>query len=161
MAGVAFDSTYLIDLFNAKIAGDRRAALDHLIGELSKSKIRILIPSPCFTELLIQSGKARDQYIQKLNGSKSFEVIPFDRRAATECALLLADAWAKKLQSGITKTKFKYDWMIVACASSRGIKKIYSDDVDINRCAATIGIQTISQKTLPVPAESRQLRIPD
>lgn len=83
MAGVAFDSTFLIDLFNPKIAGDNRAALDHLIKDLSKSRTRILIPSPCLTELLIQAGRARDEYVQRLGNSSSFEVIPFDRRAAT------------------------------------------------------------------------------
>ena len=123
MAGVAFDSTYLIDLFNPKIAGDKRAALDHLIKDLSKSRTRILIPSPCLTELLIQAGRARDEYVQRLGNSISFEVIPFDRRAATECALLLADAWDTKTQRRVTHTKFKFDWMVVTCAASRVSKK--------------------------------------
>jgi predicted nucleic acid-binding protein len=161
MAGVAFDSTYLIDLFNPKIAGNRRAALDHLVQGLSKSRIRILIPSPCLTELLIQAGKARDEYVQKLGNSSTFEVIPFDRRAATECALLLAEAWDSKTQRNITHTKFKFDWMIVACAASRGVKQIYSDDDDIARCSAQVSIQTVAQKNLPVPSDSLQLRIPD
>lgn len=161
MANVAFDSTYLIDLFNPKLAGDQRAALDHLIHDLSKARVRILIPSPCLTELLIRAGKARDQYVQRLGNASSFEVIPFDRRAATECALLLEDAWDSKSQRDITRTKFKFDWMIVACAASRGVQKIYTDDDDILRCAAQVGIQAIAQKNLMVPSESRQLRIPD
>jgi len=102
--------------------------LDHLVQGLSKSRTRILIPSPCLTELLVRAGKARDEYVQKLGNSSTFEVIPFDRRAATECALLLADAWDSKTQRDIARTKFKYDWMIVACAASRGVKEIYSDD---------------------------------
>lgn len=161
MANVAFDSTYLIDLFNPKLAGDQRAALDHLIHDLSKARVRILIPSPCLTELLIRAGKARDQYVQRLGNASSFEVIPFDRRAATECALLLEDAWDSKSQRDITRTKFKFDWMIVACAASRGVQKIYTDDDDILRCAAQVGIQAIAQKNLMMPSESRQLRIPD
>ena len=64
-------------------------------------------------------------------------------------------------RSPFTRTKFKYDWMIVACAASRGVQKIYTDDIDILRCAAKVGIQAIAQKVLMVPAESRQLRIPD
>ena len=88
-------------------------------------------------------------------------MIAFDRRAATECAILLGEAWDKKTQRSITRTKFKYDWMVVACAASRGAQKIYSDDIDIARCAAQVNIQTLSQKDLPIPAESRQLRIPD
>ena len=92
--------------------------------------------------------------------SSSFEIIPFDRRAATECALLLEDAWDVKLKRDITRTKFKYDWMIVACAASRGVQKIYSDDDDISRCAAQVGIQAIAQKNLVFPSDSRQQRIP-
>jgi rRNA-processing protein FCF1 len=92
MAGVVFDSTFLIDLFNPKVTGDQRAALDHLITGLSKSGVRILIPSPCLTELLIRADKARDQYVQRLSDSSSFEVIAYDRRAATECAILLEAA---------------------------------------------------------------------
>jgi predicted nucleic acid-binding protein len=157
MAGTAFDSTYLIDLFNPKIAGNKRAALDHLVQGLSKSRTRILIPSPCLTELLIRAGKARDAYVQKLGNSSTFEVIPFDRRAATECALLLADAWDSKTQRDIARTKFKYDWMIVACAASRGVKEIYFDDQDIARCAAQVNIQTIAQKDLNAPQGSLPL----
>ena len=161
MAGVVFDSTYLIDLFNPRLHGDKRVALDFLVSELSKTRVRIQIPSPCLTELLIRAGTARDKYVQLLGGSNAFDVIAFDRRAATECALLLEAAWDSKTQKGITKTKFKYDWMIVACASSRGVQRIYSDDVDILRCATEVGIKTIKQSELSIPAESRQLRIPD
>ncbi len=160
MAGVVFDSTFLIDLLNPKIAGNQRATLDHLVSSLSKARVRILIPSPCLTELLIRAGKARDQYVQKLSNTSSFEVIAFDRRAATECALLLEEAWDRKSQNAISRTKFKYDWMIVACAASRGVQKIYSDDGDVARCAAQVNIQTIAQTKLIIPPESRQTRIP-
>jgi predicted nucleic acid-binding protein len=161
MSCVVFDSTFLIDLFNSKLGGDKRAALDHLVQSLSKSRIRILIPSPCLTELLVRAGKARDEYVQLLSNTSRFEVIAFDRRAATECAILLDEAWDKKLQRGITLTKFKYDWMIVACAASRNATKIYSDDGDVARCASARGIQTFTQKELPIPPESRQMQILD
>ena len=161
MASVAFDSTYLIDLFNPRLHGDKRLALDSLVAELSKTKVRIQIPSPCLTELLIRAGTARDKYLQRLGSSSAFEIIPYDRRAATECALLLEAAWDSKTQKTITKTKFKFDWMIVACISSRNVQRIYSDDADILRCATHVGIQTIKQSDLKIPPESRQLRIPD
>lgn len=105
MAGVVFDSTYLIDLFNPKLTGDRRAA--------------------------------------------------------TECALLLAEAWDSKTQKAVTRTKFKFDWMIVACAASRDVQRIYTDDADIQRCASLRGVQTVRQTDLRVPPGSRQMRIPE
>jgi len=161
MAGVVFDSTYLIDLFNPKLHGDKRAALDFLVTELSKARTRILIPSPCLTELLIRAGTARDKYLQLLRSSSAFEVFPFDQRAAMECALLLEAAWDSKSQKAISRTKFKFDWMIVACAASRNAQRIYSDDGDIWRCAEQVGIPTVKQSELPIPSEARQLRIPD
>ena len=161
MADVVFDSTYLIDLFNPRLQPDQRAALDFLVATLSKSRIRIQIPAPCLTELLILAGPARDKYVQLLGSGSAFDVIAFDKRSATECALLLEAAWNVKTKKGITKTKFKYDWMIVACASSRGVQRIYSDDADILRCATQVGIQTIKQSDLQVPPESRQARIPE
>jgi hypothetical protein len=161
MAGVVFDSTYLIDLFNPRLQGGRRAALDFLVAELSKTRTRILIPSPCLTELLVRAGTARDKYLQQLQSSSAFEVIPYDRRAATECALLLEAAWDVKNQKAVSRTKFKFDWMIVACAASRNVQRIYSDDGDILRCATQVPIQTVKQADLPVPSSARQLRIPD
>ena len=77
MAGVAFDSTYLIDLFNPRLQADKRAALDLLVAELSKTRVRIQIPSPCLTELLIRAGAARDKYVQQLGSSSAFDDIPF------------------------------------------------------------------------------------
>jgi len=124
MAGVVFDSTFLIDLFNPRLHGDKRAALDFLVTELSKARTRILIPSPCLTELLIRAGTAKDKYVQKLGSSSAFDIIPYDRRAATECALLLEEAWDSKTQKAVSRTKFKFDWMIVACASSRNVQRI-------------------------------------
>lgn len=161
MAGVVFDTTYLIDLFNPRLHGDKRAALDHLIEGLSKARVRVLIPTPTLTELLVKAGKARDEYVRQLGTGTAFDITPFDRRAATECALLLEKAWDSKLHKGVTRTKFKFDWMIVACAASRGVNRIYSDDTDIRRYAADAGIQTIGQSELIAPSSSRQLKLED
>ena len=63
---VVFDSTYLIDLFNPKLQGDQRLALDQLIAELSRAKTRVLIPAPCITELLVYAGAAATDYNDRL-----------------------------------------------------------------------------------------------
>ena len=49
----------------------------------------------------------------------------------------------------------------MACAASRGVKEIYSDDEDIARCAAQVSIRVIAQKELSVPSDTRQLRLPE
>ena len=156
---VVFDSTYLIDLFNPKLQGDQRLALDQLIAELSRAKTRVLIPAPCITELLVYAGAAATDYNNRLNRSPAFEVVPFDRRAATDCASLLADAWAKKQHRKVTHTKFKYDWMVTACATSRGVKTVYSDDADIAACAKAVGIRVVRQADLLDPPNAAQPRL--
>ena len=83
VSGAVFDSTYLIDLFNPRLQGDKRVALDFLVAELSKTRVRIQIPSPCLTELLVRAGSARDKYVEQLGSSSAFEIISYDRRAAT------------------------------------------------------------------------------
>jgi predicted nucleic acid-binding protein len=154
---VVFDSTFLIDLFNPAVSGDQRAALEALVEDLEKASSRILIPAPCLTELLVHAGKAGDPYMKVLGGTSPFDVIPFDKRAATECALLLKEAWGRKTSAKITKTKFKYDWMVVACAASRNITVIYSEDADIARAAVAARIRVVKQSDLVVPAKARQI----
>lgn len=157
---VVLDSTFLIDLFNPAVGGDQRAALDGLVKDLEQSRSRILIPAPCVTELLVLGGKAGDAFQKVLGGSSGFDVIPFDKRAATECGILLKEAWDRKSGTKITKTKFKYDWMVVACAASRNVGVIYSDDGDIGRAAASAKIKVIKQKELPLPEAARQHDLP-
>ena len=64
---VVFDSTYLIDLFNDKLGGDQRIALDGLIDNLTRNRTRVLIPAPCMTELLVHAGAAATDYNERLN----------------------------------------------------------------------------------------------
>ena len=107
---VAFDATVLVDFFDRKLNGDRRARLDDLVATLEKSKIKIVIPTPALTEVLIRAGKAREAIYNLLVRKSAFEVAPFDAKAAMECSILLEDAWSATEKRGITKTKFKFDW---------------------------------------------------
>lgn len=157
---VVFDSTILIDLFNPKVKGDQRAALDGLLDDLHQARSTVLIPAPCLAELLVCADKAGAAYSKAFGNSSAFEVIPFDTRAATECAILLKQAWAATAAKKVSKTKFKYDWMIVACAASRNVTVIYSDDSDIVRAASTANIRVIGQSELEVPEKTRQLDLP-
>ena len=88
---VAFDAPVLVDFFNTKLSGDRRAKLDDLVATLEKSKTKIVIPTPALTEVLIRAGKAREEIYNLLVRKSAFEVAPFDARAAMECSILLED----------------------------------------------------------------------
>ena len=153
---VAFDATILIDLFNPHLKGDRRAKLDNLVVELQKKRTKILIPTPALTELMVCAGKAREGIHQKLSGKSPFQITPFDSRAAMECALLLEDALNAGEKRQLTKTKFKFDWQIVAIAASHAATVIYSDDGDIARYGKRAHLGVIKTDDLPLPASASQ-----
>lgn len=153
---VIFDATMLIDLFNPRLKGDRRAKLDHLVGDLQKRRAKILIPTPALTELMVRAGKAREKIHQQLSGKSAFQITPFDSRAAMECALLLEDALDAGGKRQLIKSKIKFDWQIVAIAASHNATVIYSDDEDIARYGKRANINVIKTDDLPLPASALQ-----
>ena len=156
---IAFDANILIDLLDRRIKGDRRAKLDNLIEELQKKRTKILIPTPALTELLVHAGKAREAIHQELSCNSLFQITPFDSRAAMECALLLEEALSAGERRQVTKTKFKFDWQIVAIAKSHDATVIYSDDTDIARYGKRANLIVIRTDDLPLPASELQSKL--
>ena len=156
---VAFDATVLVDFFNRKLNGDRRAKLDDLVATLEKSRTKIVIPTPALTEVLIRAGKAREEIYNLLVRKSAFEVAPFDAKAAMECSILLEDAWSATEKRSITKTKFKFDWQIVAIAASRRVAAIYSDDGDVASASARLGVRVIRIDDLSLPQSAKQTKV--
>lgn len=157
---VVFDASVLIDLFNNRLTGDRRVRLDHLVASLKKQRTAVLIPTPALAEFLVKAGKARESYLQKITSRSAFNLVPFDQRAAIECALLLENAWSRTQQGKVTHTKFKFDWQIVSIAASRNATAIYSDDKDIAKAANRVNIPVYSTDSLPIPTSSLQKGFP-
>jgi len=157
---VVFDASILIDLFNPRLGGDRRPKLDNLVETLEKKRTKILVPTPALTELMVYAGKARDSYHRYLSESSVFQISPFDSRAAMECALLLAEALSAKERRKVTKTKFKFDWQIIAIAASRNASMIYSDDLDIARYGERVQLRVIKTEDLPLPDSAKQGTLP-
>jgi predicted nucleic acid-binding protein len=154
---VVFDANVLVDLVNPRVKGDRRAKLDDLIKQ--HEKVKIIIPTPSRTEYLVRAGKARDELLAKLSSNRRFLIEPFDQRAATECALLLSEHWDAATRSKVSRTKFKFDWQIVAIALSRNATTIYTDDDDIHRIVKGLPLKAIKIDQLPIPDSARQIKI--
>lgn len=53
---VVFDASVLIDLFHPRTHPDRKAKLEHLITDLQRKKIKIVIPTPALSEFLVLAG---------------------------------------------------------------------------------------------------------
>ena len=158
---VLFDASVLIDLFNPRLKGDRRAQLDHLVETLQKKRTTILIPTPALSEFMARAGRARDEYFRKLNTSSNFRFAPFGAKAAMECALMIEEALTNgdKRANAKSWAKAKFDWQIVAIAKSENATIIYSDDGDIARIGKRTNIAAIKTDDLPLSASARQGRL--
>ena len=106
--------------------------------------------------MLIRAGKGREKILGELTRKAAFEIAPFDVKAAMECSLLLEEAWSSKEKRAITKTKFKFDWQIVAIAATRQVTAIYSDDEDVSKAAAKAHIKVVRIDELDLPASEKQ-----
>lgn len=132
-----------VDHFDEKLA--------YLIRKLSNSRTTILIPTPVLTEVLCCAGTAGANLTQQLQQAP-FQIAPFDMRAAIDCADLLAYHFARKGNGrrrpgaqGVpgSRDKVKFDRQVVAIAKSRGADAIYSDDEDVAKEGARVGVQVV------------------
>ena len=153
---VCFDASVLIDLFDPRPTNVRKQRLDVLVPDLEQSKQKIILPAPAYSEFLIGAGRAREAYHKKIENMSNFFIEPFSKRAAVECAILLADVYSKKEQRGISKTKIKYDWMIVSIAKAINATCMYTSDGDIKRACERIGMQYVMIDSIALPTPNPQ-----
>lgn len=113
----------------------------HLVEQLREQKARILIPAPVLAEFLTVADPA---YLDEINASQHFEVVPFDQRAAVEAAVSLradiAEGRGKTAGSTSNWQKVKIDRQVVAIAKVREARAIYTTDRDIRNLAALASI---------------------
>ena len=105
-----------------------RERIDHLVKELEQSRIKIIIPTPALSEILVRAGTAGLAYLDRLNTSAAFRIVSFDQRAAVEVAAMTRDAMATGNKRGGaqgTWAKVKFDRQIVAIAKVEGANIIY------------------------------------
>ncbi|MDR5757917.1 hypothetical protein [Caballeronia sp. LZ035] len=168
---VVFDTSFLALAFD----GDYKVPLDpttrepltqcaerinHLIRTLSVSKQRILIPTPVLAEYLVEGGHDKDKRLQVFAGSRAFSVVPFDQRAAIECAMIEdGDSKRKrKLTPNETKAKVKFDRQVIAIAKANRVEALYTGDTTLAKHAAENGLNAILTWEVPMPALSPQLQ---
>lgn len=158
---VVFDASVLIDLFHPRTHPDRKAKLEHLIAELQRKKIKIVVPTPALAEFLARAGKTRDASYARLSTTAAFRIAPFDSRAAMECAMLLEAALTggDKRAQAKTWAKAKFDWQIVAIAKVANARTLYSEDGDIARIGQRLGLAVVKTDDLPLPDSARQAEL--
>jgi predicted nucleic acid-binding protein len=136
--------------------------IQHLISRLSKSKTKILIPTPVLSEVLVHAGNATNEYLEKINRENVFRIVPFDQKAAIEAAISTHDALARgnfKIDAAdpnATRGKVKFDRQIVAIAKAEGASAIYSDDADVVSYTIAAGLKAYRTVDLDLRPEELQ-----
>ena len=138
--------------------GDR---IEKLQEDLDSDSERMILPTPVLSEFLILVGNDGQTYLEKLSGMKNILIKPFDEVSAIELAALEIEdrqKVGKRLGSASPWAKLRFDRQIVAIAKTNKAKRIYSDDEDVMKFAARIGMQVVPSWELPLPA-SKQIVI--
>ena len=157
---VAFDSSFLIPLLDPQVKGedDTDERLDFLVRSLDKTRTKIIVPTPALCEVLIGANDAAPQYLDIINRSSRFKIVPFGTRAAVEAAAAHREALrAGDKKEGLASwLKVKFDRQIVAIAKVEGAAVIYSNDDDIRRFSVRDSLEVISLENLPPPPDKPQ-----
>jgi predicted nucleic acid-binding protein len=164
---VVLDSSILLLLFypgagvpegkDGKPISRARERVDYLVTQLEKSQIKIIVPAPVLSEVLVRAGeKATNAIVAALSKQVRFRIEAFDTRAAIELALMTREEQRsigrkKKLGEAETYAKLKFDRQIVAIASVCGAETIYSDDASLRAIAKRKQIEAIGVGDLSLP----------
>lgn len=154
MAVVVFDAAYLIALLDPKVQGGADDPnVRYLFKTLEKDKAKIIVPTPALSEVLIGAGAAAPKYLEIINRSSRFKVVPFGERAAIEAAAAHREAldFGDKKEGAASWAKVKFDRQIMAIAKVETADSIYSNDKDIVRLARRDNIPVILLQDLPAP----------
>jgi predicted nucleic acid-binding protein len=160
---VVFDASFLIPLLDPKVKGEGNTdvRLDFLLRSLEKAKTKIIVPTPALCEVLIGASDTAPQYLEIINRSSRFKVVPFGTRAAVEAAAAHREALraGDKKEGSATWLKVKFDRQIVAIAKVEGAKVIYSNDEDIGRFSVRDNLEVVRLNQLPSPPENQQAEL--
>lgn len=159
---LAFDVSFKAptDPNTGTLLTDCKTRIDNLIDNLSKKKVRILIPTPVLAEYLVRGGADKAKRLNEFSTSRAFTIAPFDQKAAIECALLSEQDMVRGTSSSgqelESKAKVKFDRQIIAIAKAQGVEVIYTGDINFAKCANKNGISTTMTWEIPFPLAAAQ-----
>lgn len=158
---IVFDANVLIALVSQKTSADDRARLQGLVEEVVSRKSYVGVPTPALAEFLIRSDDATAAVLAALERKSAIRVLPFDRRAAMECALLERSERAKHgkkrgASDGAPYQKIKVDRQIVAIAMANNAERLLTLDGDIKKISYSTGVLVSAIADLPLPDWAKQ-----
>jgi len=167
---VVFDTTILLPVFWTDVPVPKHPEsgepverfhdrINHLVATLERSRVKIIIPTPALSEILVRAGSAGPTYLTQINSKAVFRIVAFDQRAAIEVAAMTKSAVDSGDKRGGVEgpwNKIKYDRQIVAIAKIEAATALYSDDLGIRSFGRKAGLTVIGSWELPLPPEDPQ-----
>lgn len=131
----------------------------HRVKELGEKNTRVVIPAPVLAELLSYVDADEGTVQAELRKIKKVEFGKFDEFSAVELARLERDLRRSGVSSSEffgSRSKLKFDKLIVAIALCYEAPTLYSDDRNVVKIANRIGLNVVSSHQLPLPPEKLQ-----
>ena len=128
---------------------------------LSKRGDTVLVPSPCFSELLCAVPDL-EKAVAELNRSTAFDLAPFDERCAIDLAEVVRAAIASgDKRSGVDApwNEVKFDRQIAVTAKTNGAETLYTDDGNQTAFAVKLGLKVVHTWDLDLPPEYAQTKL--
>ena len=161
---VAFDASFLLPVFSQKLDDVPKnpstgkpiekyyERIEGLLSQLEEAKIKILIPSPALSEILVRvKAEQVNQYLEMISSRSVFRVASFKQDAAIKVAEMSRKAIEQgDKRSGSTEVwnKVKFDRQIIALAKVNGAKIIYSDDRSLRKFTEQVDLKVIASHEL-------------
>lgn len=150
----------------AQKAGDLDVArLDALFIELSRSKGRLILPTPALAEFFVRSSAAgASAWLTALQRKQSIKLAEFDVKAAAECAAIhrrAVEAGGKRnhVKPSEAYQKVKVDRQIAAIAIVNRSDVLITDDENLRTVCEANSLRVMSVRELEIPDAARQRRI--
>ena len=157
---VVFGANVLIALVSPQTSSDDLARINKLIADLSKRKSYVGVPTPALAEFLVRTDGATQAILETLERKSGVRMLPFDKRAAYECALLDQKARVTGRKRGSAGDapyqKVKVDRQIVAIAIANGAEMIVSGDDKLIAVARDMDLKAVTISELPIPPAAMQ-----
>lgn len=162
---IVLDTRALVKLTTLEPKEDDDALrLRGLLQQAADAGLAIGVPAPVYAEFLVRADDATTDMLAAFEKKALLRILPFDKRAAHECALLDRVALSAGDKKGGNKAapwqKVKIDRQIIAIARVHAAKEIITDDGDLTTLANRVGLSVRGVEALPIPEPDRQHDLP-
>lgn len=156
---IILDANCLVRALVVEEDSEDAARFRGLLKDAKDAGVVVGIPAPAFAEFLVRTDEATAELLNAFERRQAIRILPFDKRAAHECAQLDRAALAsgaKRQGSKDAWQKVKVDRQIVAIARVHNAQLLLTSDAGLTTIAAAAGLNVSDIRALPLPPDALQ-----